>query len=277
MASIGYLVMVPRVRAFSELQIRPDALLDAELALQAFRRLPDHPPGSSIDVMSISFGSALAIHLASHQELKRHVRRVVAYGGFYDWEATMRFALSGRANDAHDPLNRPVVYLNLLEEFAIDHETRTELKAAWTEFCRLTWGREEMKTQNVHRKVANDLAERLHPDAQDLFLEGCNASRATDRSQERCLEALRTGDFRWLDLHAKCAQIRSPVTIIHGRSDDVIPHTEAERLSEAIGTGATTELLITGLYAHTKSDIPQRSNRLQEWRMILRILGALLG
>jgi len=275
MASVGYLVMVPRIRSFADLQIRPEAYDDAEQALGALRELPDYPVGGRTDLLSISFGSSLAIHLASRTSLQSQIRRVLIYGGFADWKKTMQFALSGNATAKHDPLNRPVVYMNLLESFDVDGEAQVELIEAWGRFCRDTWGREEMKIPYAATRTAREIARRIHPSSQALFLEGCNVSSNPEEADYRCLEALERGDYSWLDQTAKFAKVSCPVTVIHGRDDDVIPYTQAEELFQSLNIEAQEQMLISGLYAHTKAERPSPTETLKELSTLIGILKAL--
>lgn len=275
LASIGYLVMVPRIQAFADLQIRPEVYDQAEAALHALRGLQEYPTGSRTDLLSISFGSSLAIHLASQASLQDQIRRVLIYGGFADWKKTMRFALSGSASAKHDPLNRPVIYMNLLDAFDVDAETRIELTEGWTRFCRDTWGRDEMKVPHAYSKTAREIARLIHPSSQSLFLEGCNVSPHPERADAHCLEALKRSDFSWLNQNSKCAKVRCPVTVIHGRDDDVIPYTQGKELFALLNAGSQHQLLISGLYAHTKAEKPSAGEGLKEFSTLFAILRVL--
>ena len=60
--------------------------------------------------------------------------------------------------------------------------------------------------------------------------------------------ALGRTDFSHLDPTEACARVRCPTTVVHGRDDDVIPFSQAERLHALI---PDSRLILTGLYAHT--------------------------
>jgi pimeloyl-ACP methyl ester carboxylesterase len=54
--------------------------------------------------------------------------------------------------------------------------------------------------------------------------------------------------FEYLDPEPWLSRVRVPVTVIHGREDDVIPFEHAERLASM---APRSRHLVTGMYAHT--------------------------
>jgi len=275
LATAGYLVMTPELRAFRTLRVENNIFTDAENARRALSGLPDRPTETKPDVMSISFSSAAALHLASQEE----IGRLFIFGGFSNWEDALRFSIAGRGSLPHDPLNRPAVYINLLPHMQVPAEEHASLRGAWLGFCRRTWGRPEMKARARYQPIAEELSRAIHEEFRPLFLEGCAADHSTEQALVRCEEALRRseGAFDWLEPATAAGMVRAKTTLIHGRRDDVIPVSEANRLAAYFSPETPVEVLVTGFYSHTQSEREnsERVTPFGELKTLLRILKAL--
>jgi len=244
LAHAGNLVLCPFLPDFSRLRVGPDLGPDTSKALDALLALPDRPRAVAPGVLSISFGSRPAVEVAA---TRPEVGKLVLFGGFADFRDAIRFCIAGAPDPGrpHDPLNRPVVFLNLLEHLdPAPRDAETFVEACF-EYVRRTWGKPEMKPKEAFAPVAEALAEGL-TDA-ELFLK---ATGVADGGVELGLEALARGaeHFEYLDPRPWLSRVRVPVTVIHGREDDVIPFEHAERLASM---APRSRHLVTGIYAHT--------------------------
>jgi pimeloyl-ACP methyl ester carboxylesterase len=206
------------------------------------------PRGARPALFSISFGSLLALRLAARRP--EQIAGAVLFGGYADFADAIGFCLAG---ERRDPLNRPVVFLNLLDLIDTGAADRAELAAAWRRYVRATWGRPEMKERARWEAVARAIAAELAAPARLLFLLGCGAEAGGD---DVALDALARLDTAYLDPRPQLGAIRCPVDIVHGRDDDVIPSSHAERLAAALPAAARARVHITGLYAHTGRAAP---------------------
>lgn len=252
LAASGIAAFSPCLPDFMVLRLAPTLLTDVERAFAAFEAWPQRPASARPGVMSISFGSRLALHLAETLGDER-VGGVVLFGGYCDWREAMRFALGdtvdGAAAGPRDPLNTPAVFLNLLEGLDAEAQTVAQAEGAWRRYVAATWGRPEMKAPARHRPVAEALAAELPEAARALFLAGCNLSEHTLAVARSALGRL--GDRDWLDPTRALGALGVPLTIVHGVDDDVIPVSHADRLFRLASPRARTRLLRTGLYGHT--------------------------
>lgn len=267
LADAGLLVMCPFLPEFRRLRVGPSLVPDARAAFDALLAEPDAPrvrPG----VFSISFGSYPAIHLASSDA---RVGALTLFGGYASFEDAIRFSLEGDADQPHDPLNRPIVFLNLVDHLGVAPNDEAPLRAAWMTYVRRTWGRPIMKERSRWEPLARSMAERLPEEARRLFLIGTGAEPGGTEIVKAGLERAHD-ELSHLDPLDACGSIRCPVTIVHGRDDDVIPHTHAHMLAEAMPASVPTRVLITGLYAHTGHGAPSPS----ELRDEAKTLGAIL-
>ncbi len=236
LAGSGAVVVAPGIPDFLALRVTPAAAGDFARALDAAQPLFPARPA----LFSISFGSLLALGLAA--ERPDAVDRAILFGGYADFAAAVRFCLTGPP--PRDPLNRPVVFINLIDQLAAPHQ-RDPLAAAWRRYVEATWGRPEMKSAESWQPVARAMAGDVAPELRALFLAGCGAGPGGDRE---CLAALERMDLGFLDPRPLLAAVRCPVDIVHGIDDDVIPYTQAAELAGAL---PDARVHLTGLYAHT--------------------------
>ena len=136
LAHSGQLVLCPFLPEFRRARVGATLVPDALAAFDALAAMPDAPhprPG----VFSISFGSYPALHVAA----KRDVGALTVFGGYATFDESVRFCLEGDADHPHDPLNRPVVFINLLAFLPGAPPNRELLADAWLHYIRRTWGK----------------------------------------------------------------------------------------------------------------------------------------
>ncbi len=276
MAGAGRAVVVPFLPDYLRLQPTTAVFRDADSLVDAALRSELRPDRRLALLFSISFGSLPAFHVAAGEHADQF-SALVTFGGYGVWEPAVRFALCGDDDgpvEFPDPLNRPVVALNLCDQVEEMAPHAEKLRPAWREFCRQTWGRPEMKLQENFSVVADALAESLPPSLRDYFLMGCGAREG---GIERLLEALAVGEWEHLDPIRFIGRIRIPLHVIHGVSDDVIPHTQVESIVAACPPGHPVRAYKTGLYSHTRSEAGGNSLAAQvaEYRTMVGMLLAL--
>src|SRR5690606_4803104 len=110
LADAGILVLAPFLPELRELRVGPSLVPDTVASYEALLSLPDRPAGRP-GVFSISFANYPAIHLAT----QRDVGALVLFGGYAEFDDVIRFSLEHASEVPQDPLNRPVVFLALLD------------------------------------------------------------------------------------------------------------------------------------------------------------------
>lgn len=279
LARAGFRVYAPKLRDFLALKMAETTKGDLGAALQIAiddaRALGLAKPS----VMSISFGSRPAIAVAASEAFGDDIGRLILFGGFFDFDAAIRFAITGHAEHegkrldvARDPLNAPVVFMNLLPylETTADREV---VREAWREMVVRTWGKMELKAEGARDPIAHEIAARLGPSERALFLLGCTLAGGGEALLDAALTRSRA-DFAWTNPAADLARVRAPITIVHGRDDDVIPVFEADKLARHV---PHAELLITGMYGHTGSALPSPKALAAELRTLGRVVRRLAG
>lgn len=273
LAASGLLVVSPLLPDFEAMILDRALFRDVERAFDALLALPDRP-ASRPGVFSISFGSLPALHLASARG--DELGALVVFGGYADFHDTLRFCLHGRPGAAHDPLNRPVVFLNLLDRLPDRPRDPAPLVAAIRRYVAATWGRPEMKIDGRWQAVAREIAEELDPALRPLFFQatGVEGSGWFDAALARSGDA-----FAWLDPRPLLAGVRCAVHLIHGADDDVIPFEHAHQLAAGLPRDRVAGVHITGLYGHThaanaKATLAQLPALAREIATMARMLAA---
>lgn len=249
LATAGLYVLAPRLPDFASLVLGEGVFGDLSRAFSTLLALPGRPSGRP-GVFSISFGSLPSLWLAARSPLSSEVGSLIVFGGYADFEDTLRFCIHGRPGAAHDPLNRPVVFMNLLPWLDGRPEDPAPLLRALRRYVEATWGRPEMKADGKWQAVARAVADDLPSEERPLFLAATGVQGDTKALFEAAL--LRSGDaFRWLDPTAFLREIRCPTHFIHGADDDVIPYEQAFSLAKGLPEGVCRGVHVTGLYGHT--------------------------
>ncbi len=269
LCSAGFVVIAPGLPSYLDLRFEERCADELEFAARA--ALDRLPPEIGLSLFSISFGSWPAFQVASRVPIDA----LVCFGGYADFAEALRFCIRGSDGDdsiAHDPLNAPVLFLNLLETLPGRPRDTARLEHAWRTMVFRTWGRAELKAADARAEIAESIARGLSADEQALFLKGCGLRPGGAELFDEALELAREG-FLWADPRPAIERLRCPVAVAHGRDDDVIPWQHAERLRDLCSAVVPTQLFLTGMYGHTGSQRPTLSAAYEELRTLLGIAG----
>lgn len=268
LANAGILVYAPFLPDFLALRVDRRVVRDLELVLDAMLADPRLPAGTKPGMFSISFGSLPVLLLAAR---RREVGAVVIFGGYADFANVIRFSIGG---ERRDPLNLPVVFMNLIDTLGIEAADQPIVLEAWREYVQRTWGRPEMKLAVNHEPIAAELVERLPERLQRLFFIGLGLAEGAEALAEAAL-ARRADQGAFLDPRPELRGLSCEVHLVHGLDDDVIPYTEMALLAQAM-PGAKVETYLTGLYGHTGGQKTRIGALVREIKTLWRMLRALV-
>ena len=280
LARAGFLVVAPLLPDFLALQVAPTTTDDLAMAFDFAADRAEREGLPAPMLFSISFGSQPAIALAAREGYRDRLGALLLFGGYADFEAVVRFSVTGKVEHGgeihalpRDPLNSPVVFMNLLPYLETEAD-RDVVRAAWRAMVEQTWGKMELKEGRAREPFARAIAAKLSAKEKVLFLAGCGLHPS---APDRLVEALeRAGDaFAFADPRPNLARVRAPVTLVHGRDDDVIPFFEAEKLASALRPGHPHEVLLTGMYGHTGAALPKPKDIAAELKTMLRVVTSL--
>ncbi|HEY5928373.1 MAG TPA: hypothetical protein VIV11_42095 [Kofleriaceae bacterium] len=267
LAAGGHHVVAPFIPSYLDLTPNARAIADFAKVFDAM------PAATKPVVFSISFGSLLAFALAA--ERGDAIDKLVIFGGYAEFDETLRFCLTGEVASGRqatrDPLNQPVVLMNLLDLIAHEHAQRDALIAAWRRYVERTWGRPEMKARERFVAIADELAPDVPTAVRELFLIGIGARPG---ATELATAALAKFDARALDPTPYLPRITNRVELVHGMDDDVIPFEQSHVLASRL-VNADVRVHITGLYGHTGAQRPALSALGKELITMIRVLRVL--
>ncbi|MFT4974847.1 MAG: pimeloyl-ACP methyl ester carboxylesterase [Myxococcota bacterium] len=276
LARAGWAVMAPSMIAYRALVPDETVPRDFRVAFEALRAQPGVPK-SRPGIFSISFGAMPALHLASDPDYVDKIGGLVVFGGYADWTDTLRYMIDGHVpgashDDQSNPLNRPVVFMNVLPFLDEPLDGTEELIGAWRRYVECVWPDPEMKHPDRHRPIAAAIEQTLPTHLRRLFRLGCGVEPGGD---PLVIKALQRGDpdrEALLDLKPRLAAVRCPVTLVHGVSDDVIHHSQIDVLAAGLTRAAAVRRLRTGLYGHSSSDRPGMSAIIGELHSLFQTL-----
>lgn len=241
LADAGIQVGVPFLPTALNLIMRPALLEESKRALLYFLTLV----GGSCGIFSISAASIAALHLASDEDLHSKISGVMLFGGVSNWKEALLFA----AKDSNkDPLNLPVIFLNLWSHMNISVRNEQLLLQAWYRFIHATWEKEEMQSEEDYAPIAHKIVQELPQEDKDIFLMGCSLLEGGVALVE---EVLKKGPAQteWLLPKPYLERLRVPLHIAHGKDDVVVPFPQAFELAKA--SAFEKYVYITGFYDHT--------------------------
>lgn len=262
-ASDGFSVLTPEVAALADYHVDAASIgTIGESAAWLQQKLGTGP----VTIVGVSFAGGLSLLAASDPRYAPHIRALVLMGAYANLTRVVRFLATSQAKlpngqvepyKAHDYGAAVFVYAHLDQFFP-----PADLAVA-------------------HNSLRDWLWEQP-ADAQALFPRLSPASRTTmevllarqiDKLRPKLLEAIQE-DKAQLDVlspEGKLASLHTPVFLLHGATDDIIPSTETLWLERDIPRADLREALITPAFSHVD---PEKHS---QWRDELRLVEFLAG
>ena len=255
LAAAGITVGVPFLPTSMGLMMKPSLCSEAYEGFVAFHKHVDRPCG----IFGISAASIGALALAADERLQKSISGVMLFGGFSHWKQALLFAATG-GDLPRDPLNLPVIFLNLWKHMDVKAHDEPRLLKAWVEFIHLTWEKEEMRPFSTHVEVASRIAQTVHPKDKDIFLMGTSVKEGGIAYVEKALD-VEDASYAWLAPQQYLSRISVPLYLTHGRDDVVVPFAQSYELQRMAPKDTPT--YITGFYDHTGVTV---------WRRLLSLI-----
>jgi pimeloyl-ACP methyl ester carboxylesterase len=246
LAASGYVVGVPALPTMIGLRMEEALLEDTTEAFLSFSALFQCPSA----VFSISASSIAALYLGAKTQTSKKISQMMLFGGFYHWAETLNYAITGKISKETslriDPLNLPVVLLNVIEDLPLSEKERPLLCDGWREFVEGVWEDPEFQHFDQYSEVALDIAKGIPKSLQSIFLMGCSVEKGGVEYAKTAITQC-TRDTTWLDPVPLLQDLRCPLHIAHGREDGVVPYTDAKRIAKHV---PSSHVYLTGLAHH---------------------------
>jgi pimeloyl-ACP methyl ester carboxylesterase len=262
-ATSGFSVLTPQLAALADYHVDGASIgTIGESAAWLQQRLGTGP----VTVVGVSFAGSLSLLAACDPRYGPHIRALVLMGAYDNLTRVARFLATSQAElpdgsvelyIAHDYGAAVFVYSHLEQFFPVN-----ELPVAHDALRAWLW---EQPT-----------------DAQVLFPRLSPASRATmeilmarqiNRLRPELLDAIQADDSQLnaISPQGKLASLHTPVFLLHGATDDIIPSTETLWLEQDVPRADLRAALITPAFSHVDPD------KHAVWKDQLRLVTFLAG
>jgi pimeloyl-ACP methyl ester carboxylesterase len=245
-ASDGFSVLTPEIAALADYRVDGESISTiGESAAWLQQRLGTGP----VTVVGVSFAGGLSLLAACDPQYAPHIRALVLMGAYDNLGRVLRFLATSQAElpdgrmepyPAHDYGAAVFVYSRLDQFFPA-----SDLAVAHDSLRDWLWERPD--------------------DARALFPKLSPPSRATmeillarqiDRLRPKLLEEIRVGNsqFSAISPEGNLGSLHTPVFVLHGATDDIIPSTESLWLEKEIPKRYLRAALITPAFSHVDPD-----------------------
>ena len=262
-ASNGFAVLTPEVAALADYHVDGDSIATiGDSAAWLEERLGTGP----VTTVGVSFAGGLSLLAARNPRYAPHFRALVLMGAYDSLSRVCRFLATSQAElpdgrlepyHAHDYGAAVFVYAHLDQFF-----TAADLAVAHDSLRDWLW-EEPANAQALFPKLSPAGRETM-----EILI-----ARQIDKLRPKILEAIQedAAPLASISPEGKLADLHTPVFVLHGATDDIIPSTESLWLEKEIPPRYLREALITPAFSHVDPD------KHAEWLDELRLVNFLAG
>lgn len=262
-ASNGFAVLTPEVAALADYHVDGDSIATiGDSAAWLDQRLGTGP----VTTVGVSFAGGLSLLAARDPRYAPHFRALVLMGAYDSLARVCRFLATSQAQlpdgrlepyRAHDYGAAVFVYSHLDQFF-----TPADLTVAHDSLRDWLW-EEPAKAQALFPELSPAGRETM-----EILI-----ARQIEKLRPKILEAIQedAAQLASISPEGKLADLRTPVFVLHGATDDIIPSTESLWLEKEIPRRYLREALITRAFSHVDPD------KHAEWLDELRLVNFLAG
>ncbi len=264
-ASDGFSVLTPEVAALADYHVDGASIgTIGESAAWLQQRLGTGP----VTVVGVSFAGGLSLLAACDPRYAPHIRALVLMGAYDSLGRVVRFLATSQAElpdgrmepyTAHDYGAAVFVYSHLDQFFPA-----SDLAVAHDSLRDWLWERPS---------DAQALFPRLSPPSRETM--EILLARRIDRLRPKLLDAIQADDAQFFAIspEGKLGALRTPVFLLHGAADDIIPSTETLWLEKDIPKPYLRAALITPAFSHVDPD--KRAVWVDQIRLVEFLAGVL--
>jgi pimeloyl-ACP methyl ester carboxylesterase len=244
LAASGFFVMTPLLPQIADYRVTGESADVIGTAVQNFAQQLHVP---RVGVLAISFSGGLALLAASDPQYASSFAWVASVGGYYDLAHVLGFFATGEAVRPDGKVEHlsPHEYgaLIVIYDEPEDFFSPRDAPIARDALKLLLSG---------HGKASEALTEKMTPAGQQVMQDIYHKRRASfapailaeiDKHREQLAAASPAGHLRFL---------RSPVLLLHGSDDDVIPPTEQLWLKRDIPQDELVDALVSPAISHVE-------------------------
>ena len=245
-ASDGFSVLTPEVAAIADYHVDGASIgTIGDSAVLLEQRLGTGP----VTIVGVSFAGGLSLLAACDPRYAPHIRELVLMGAYDSLDRVVRFLATSQAEfpdghsepyKAHDYGAAVFVYSHLGDFFPA-----SDLPIAHDALRDWLWEKPD---------EAQALLPRLSPESRATMQ--ILLARQIDRLRPKLLDAIQSDHARLAanSPEGKLSALRTPVYLLHGATDDIIPSTETLWLEKDIPRADLRAAMITPAFSHVDPD-----------------------
>jgi len=244
LAASGFVVMTPLVQGIAEYRVEPESADLIGTSAVAFAHELNVP---KVGVLCVSFSGGLALLAATEPQYRPAIAWIATIGAYYDLAHVLRFFATGEAVRPDGSVEHlaPHEYgpLIVLSDHAEDFFPPQDADKA-REAIKLVLADQGGKSEAITRQMTpagQELMQRIYHEHFDGFRPAILAE--IDKDREQLAAASPAG---------RLALIQSPVFLLHGSDDNVIPPTELLWLKDNIQAQYLGAALISPAITHVE-------------------------
>lgn len=264
-ASSGFAVLTPEIAALADYHVDAASIGTIGYSAEWLQRKLGRGP---VTIVGVSFAGGLSLLAARDAEFAPHIRALVLMGAYDNLARVCRFLATSQAElpdgrwepyKAHDYGAAVYVYSHLNQFFPAD-----DLQVAHDALRDWLWERPD---------DARVLLPKLSAGSRETI--EILMAREIDRLRPQLLESIQrdTPQLAAISPEGKLSGLHTPVFILHGATDDIIPSTESLWLEKEIPRSELRDVLITPAFSHVDPD--KHANWKDELRLVEFLAGVL--
>jgi pimeloyl-ACP methyl ester carboxylesterase len=282
LAGTGAVVLIPEIEAWTRLEVRTEAVIDAAAAAAEFlEQLPEAAPGQ-VGLVGFSFGSTQGLVAASSDPVASRLRSVIGFGGYCELERLSEFMFTGEHqwNGSRewldpDPYGRWIVAANFLGGVP-GLESQTNVRQGLLRLAEEAGKAGLYKPDDYMDPLKAEIRASLSGDERevwDLIAPPAHQlppdlGAARELAQQLARAGLEAEPL--LDPRPLLPRLRARPVLAHGLADRLIPYTETLRLLAAMPAHVRPSATVTPLFGHSigASGLSARRYASEAWRFL---------
>jgi len=260
MAGCGIRVLTPELPGIKDYHVSEDSVVTIGESVKWFARRTGRPVG----VMGLSFAGGLALVAAEDAQYAASFKFVFAVGAQDSMARVLEYYRTGR--DARPDGTVEVLPAHEYGPLVIEYEHLEDFVPA----ANVAAVRAVLRALLYEDKKAEAEAEaslKLDQAQRQETLDLMDATSAATRARIAAVEAKYTSEMKELSPEWRLKTLSTPVYLLHGEADNVIPAAETLWMASELPRGDLKAMLVSPVLSHVNVD-EKAPGAMDEWRLV---------